>query len=111
MRRRRNEANAWSGIANLSDEIVDLVAGQLAAFAGLGTLRHFDLQFIGVDQIVTGDAEAGRRDLLYRAAAPVAVGVANETGGIFATLTGVALAAETIHRDGEIFMRFLADRS
>ena len=49
--------------------VVDLVAGQLAALAGLGALRHLDLQLVGVDQVVAGDAEAARRDLLDRAAA------------------------------------------
>ena len=54
----------------------DLVAGQLAAFAGLGALRHLDLQLVGVDEVLAGHAEARRRDLLDGAAARVAVGVA-----------------------------------
>ena len=46
--------------------LVDLVAGQLAALAGLGALRHLDLQLVGVDQVVAGDAEAARGHLLDR---------------------------------------------
>ncbi len=56
--------------------LVDLVAGQLAAFAGLCALRHLDLQLVGVDQVVGGDAEAAAGDLLDGAAAQIAVGVA-----------------------------------
>jgi hypothetical protein len=34
--------------ADLADVAVDLVAGQLAALAGLGALRHLDLDLVGV---------------------------------------------------------------
>ena len=111
MRRRRNQSDAGRRVANLRDEIVDLVAGKLAAFARLRALRHLDLQFVGVDEVVTGDAEARRGDLLDRAAAEVAVRIAHEARGILAALAGVALAADAVHRDGEIFVRLLADRS
>ncbi len=40
---------------------IHLVAGKLAAFAGLGALRHFDLQLVGIHQVIGGDAEARRR--------------------------------------------------
>ena len=45
-------------VAGLGDDRVDLVPGQLAAFAGLGALRDLDLQLVGVDQVVRRDAEA-----------------------------------------------------
>ena len=44
VRRRRDEAHAGDGVARLGDDLVDFVAGQLAAFAGLCALRHLDLQ-------------------------------------------------------------------
>jgi hypothetical protein len=44
------------------------VPGQLAALAGLGALRHLDLDVVGVHEVLAGDAEAPRRDLLDRAA-------------------------------------------
>ena len=44
VRRRRDEAHAGDGVPRLGDDFIDLVAGQLAAFAGLGALRHLDLQ-------------------------------------------------------------------
>jgi hypothetical protein len=43
VRRRRDQADARRRVAHLGDDRVDLVAGQLAAFAGLGALRHLDL--------------------------------------------------------------------
>src|SRR6202158_4039620 len=60
---------------------------------------------------MAGRAETRRCHLLDRAAAKVAVGIANEAGGILAALAGVALAADPVHRDREIFVRLLADRS
>jgi hypothetical protein len=39
-------------------------AGQLAALAGLGALRHLDLDFLRVDEVFAGHAEAARGDLL-----------------------------------------------
>src|SRR5208282_130344 len=55
--------------------------------------------------------EARRGNLLDRAAAEVAVRIAHEARGILAALSGVALAADPVHRDGEVLVRFLADRS
>ena len=44
VRRRRDQADAGRRVAHLRDPRIDLVAGQLTAFAGLGALRHLDLQ-------------------------------------------------------------------
>ncbi len=44
MRRRRDQAHTRNRVAQLRDKVVDFVAGQLAAFAGLRALRHLDLQ-------------------------------------------------------------------
>ena len=41
-----------------------LPPGQLAAFAGLGALRHLDLELVGGDEVLGRHAEAARRDLL-----------------------------------------------
>ena len=60
---------------------------------------------------MAGDAEARRRHLLDRAATEVAVGVAHEAQRILAAFAGVALAADAVHRDREIFVRLFADRA
>ena len=73
VRRRRDQADARRRVAHLGDDRVDLVAGQLAAFAGLRALRHLDLHHVGVDQVLGGHAEAARGDLLDRRAHRVAV--------------------------------------
>ena len=43
VRRRRDEADAGRRLSDLGDPRVDLLAGQVAAFAGFRALRHLDL--------------------------------------------------------------------
>ena len=64
MRWRADESHAASRHARVGDDIVDLVTGQFAAFAGLGSLRDLDLNFIAVRQIPRSDAEATTGNLL-----------------------------------------------
>ena len=89
MRRRRDQAHAGDGVARLGDHLVHLVAGQLPALTGLCALRHLDLQLVGVDQVICGDAEAAAGHLLDGAAARIAVGVALEAFFVLAALAGV----------------------
>ena len=58
-------------MAKARDYFVDLMARELASLAGLGTLGHFDLQFVRIDQVVRGDAKSRRGYLLDGAAAQV----------------------------------------
>ena len=74
VRRRADQAHAGRGVADLGDPGPDLVAGKLAALAGLGPLGHLDLQLVGIDQVLAGHAEPARGHLLDRAALAVAVG-------------------------------------
>ena len=111
VRRRRDEAHAGRRVAHRADVLVDLVAGQLAALAGLGALGHLDLQLVGVDEVVRGDAEAARGDLLDRRAAQVAVGVGLEAPRVLPALAGVRAAAEAVHRDRERLVRLRRDRA
>jgi len=66
VRRRADEAHARRGVPGLRDPRVHLRPRQLTALTGLGALGHLDLQFAGVDKVMTGDAEAAGRDLLDR---------------------------------------------
>ena len=86
------------------------MAGELAAFARLGALRHLDLQIVAVDEILARHAEAGRRHLLDRAAAPIAVRIFLVARRVLAAFAGVRLRAEAIHGNRERFVRFLTDR-
>ena len=111
MRRRRDQADARRRIAHRGDDLVDLVAGQLPAFAGLGALRHLDLHHVRIDEIFGGDAEAAGGDLLDRRAHRVAVRQRLEAVGFLAAFAGVGLAADAVHGDGERGMRLARDRA
>ena len=109
VRRRRDQAHAGRGVPGLGDPRVHLVPGQLAALAGLGALRHLDLQVVGVGQVLAGDAEPPAGHLLDRGAAQVAVGVGDEPVRVLAALTGVRPAAQPVHGDGEGLVGFGRD--
>ena len=100
MRRRRNQANSRDRVPQARDHIVNFVAGELAAFTRLRALRHLDLKFVGVDQVIGSDAEARRSHLLNRTAPPVAVRVFLVALFVFAAFTGVRLPADAVHGDG-----------
>src|ERR1035441_4478776 len=86
-------------MARARDDLIDLVTRQLAALTGLRALGHFDLDFVRVDQVVSGYTEAAARDLFDGAAAQVAVRVALEALLVLAAFAGVGHAAESIHGD------------
>ena len=69
------------------DPRVDLGGRQLAALAGLGALRHLDLDVGGVREVHARHAEPAARDLLDRAAA---LGV-DQALDVFAALARVGL--------------------
>ena len=64
VRRRRDQLDAGRRVAQQRDVLGDLAPRKLAAFAGLGALRHLDLQHLGARQVFRGDAEAAGGDLL-----------------------------------------------
>ena len=107
VRRRRNEADARRGEPRLGDPRINFLAGQFAAFAGLRALRHLDLQFLRVDEVMARHAEPAGRNLLDGGILRVAVGFQNVTRRILAAFAGVALAADAVHGDGERFVRLL----
>src|ERR1700681_14949 len=90
---------------------IDFMAGKLPALAGLCPLRDLYLQFLSVNQIVTGNAESARRHLLDRAVSRIAAWIDEVAARIFAALAGVALAAETVHGDGQRLVRLFANRT
>ena len=109
VRRGRDEGNAGDGVARAGYHLVHLEAGQLSAFAGLGSLRHLDLYLLGVHQVFRGHAEAARSHLLGLAAEGDAVLLAVEAAGVLASLARVAARAQLVHRQGQSFVRLLAD--
>ena len=111
VRRRRDESDARSGVAHFGDPRINLGARELAAFAGLRALHDFDLQFLGLREVVAGHAETAGGDLLDRAVFRVAIGQHFEAVGVFAPLTRVALAADAVHGDGQRLVGFRTDRT
>ena len=75
------------------------MARQLAPFTRFCALSHLYLQFLGVDHIIGRYAEARRRDLFDRAVLAVAVRQRHEPRRVLAAFSGVALAADPVHRD------------
>ena len=104
--RRRDEPDARLRVTQPRNHLVDLVARQLAALAGLGALRDLDLDDLGVDEILRRDAEATRCDLLdlRDALRPV-------TRRILATFTGIRTRADTVHRDSQRLVRLRRQRA
>src|SRR6185503_4898639 len=109
VRRWRDEPHAGRRVAHAGDPRVHLVAGELAALAGLGPLRHLDLQLAGVHQVPARHPEAPRGHLLDRAVPRVTARVEGVAGGVLAAFPGVALAADAVHGDGQGLVGLLAD--
>ena len=87
------------------------MARELAAFAGLGPLRHLDLHHVGIDQIFRGHAEAARGHLLDLGAHRIAVRQRLVAVQFLAAFAGVGLAADAVHGDGKRGVRLAADRA
>src|SRR3546814_7527566 len=98
-------------MAHRADPLVNLVAGQLPAFAGLGTLRHLDLDIVRIDEVFGGYAETARCHLLDPAAHRIAIGQRNEPFGLLAAFARIRAPADAVHGDGQRGMRFVADRA
>src|SRR5262245_64361764 len=87
------------------------MAWQLPPFARLRPLGDLDLQLVGVHQVVGGNAEASRSDLLDRASAKIAVLVGEVTYRILAALAGIRFPPDPIHRDRQVLVRLADDRA
>ena len=61
---RRNERDARDGVSGLGDNLVHLETRQLTTFARLGSLCHFDLDFLCIHQVFGSHAETSRGNLL-----------------------------------------------
>ena len=107
MRGRRDQRRTRLRMPQPCDVLHDLVAGKLAAFAGLRPLRHLDLDLVAGSQILRGHAEAARGYLL-----DAAVGRGAALGGpiarrFVAAFPRVALATDHVERrrKGDVGLR------
>ena len=76
---------------------VTLLAGQLAALARLGALGDLDLELLGPREVLGGDAEPGRRDLLDGRVTADAAGPSSYQAGVLAALAAVGAPPEPPH--------------
>src|SRR6185369_5893679 len=103
---RRDQSDTGSRVSDTRDPRIHFFSGQLTTFTRFRALRDLDLQLLRIHEIVTGNSESSGSNLLDGAVARIAV-----TLRIFATLAGVALTADAIHRYRDRLVRFLANRA
>src|SRR5579875_383321 len=98
-------------MAQARDEGRDLDRRQLPTLAGLGTLRHLDLDLLRAHQILSRDTKATGGHLLDLAADLVAIHRLMIPVRVFATLAGIIATTDAVHgcRDG--FVRLRAERA
>ncbi len=111
VRRRRDKPNTRCRVAHASDPFIYFMAGQLTAFARFSTLRHFDLQLIGVGKVVAGYAETSGSYLLDGRPFPVAICFFLVACFVFSTFTAIAFAADAVHGNGQRAVCFVRDGS
>ena len=109
VRRGRNQLNSRGGISKFGNKFIHLVPRQLPPFAGLGPLGHFDLQFLGIHQIMRRHPKAAGRHLLDIRIFGIPVRQRLKSFWVLATLSGIAFGTYAIHRDGQGLMRFFTD--
>src|SRR6185312_6113674 len=107
MRRWRDQSNTGCRVARTGDPVINLMAGQLPAFARFGALGHFYLQLIGIGQVVRSNAETRRSDLFNCRPHGIAVRYRFISYFIFASLAGVAFTANAVHGNGYGAMRLV----
>src|SRR6266851_8701612 len=90
-------------MANARDVRSDFFRGKLATLAGFRTLRHFDFEFLSVNQVVGSHSEPSRSDLLNFVSG---LRFVDPKIGIFAAFTGITSAAELIHSESERAVSF-----
>ena len=98
-------------MTHFSNHRINLVTGQLAAFAGLGTLRHLDLHHVRIDKIFRRHTEATRSHLLNGRTHGVAIRHWLIAIRLFAAFARIRLAADAVHRNGERRMGFARYRA
>ena len=109
VRRRRDQADAGRGLTDLGDPGVDLLAGQVAALAGLGALGHLNLNLKGAAQVAARHAKARACHLLDRGVLGVAVGQRGLATRVLAALARVGTAMQAVHGDSHALVRLFAD--
>ena len=101
VRRRRNQAYPWCGMPYAANPFIHFMAGQLPTFTRLGTLRHFDLQFSSVAEVITGYSKTTGSHLFDGRTFPIAIFFGFKADLVFTAFATVAFAANTVHGNGQ----------
>ena len=104
--RGRDQAHTGGAVAGLCNPRIHLGTGQVAALTGLCALCQLDLDLLGGDEILAGDAEAGGGHLLDLGIALAVVALFG-----FTALAGVASAAQTVQCNGDGLVGLAAQRA
>ena len=96
-------------MANLRDLAIDFVARKLASFSRLCSLRDLDLQFVGIDEILSRHAETARSHLLDCGSERNAFRAYAKPLRFLTAFTCVGAAANAVHCFGERGVGFPAD--
>src|ERR1700736_315789 len=110
MRGRRNQGNSRCAFSKPRDQFRDLMSRKLAAFARLCSLSHLDFNLFGSCQICGRYSKSALGDLFDGAVWPITIFATMKTLRILAAFARIGFAANTIHGNGETFMRFRAQR-
>src|SRR5262249_54514250 len=111
MRRRRNQTDTRNRMAKTRDDVVDLMPGELAAFARFRALCHLDLKLVSVDQVIRRYSETRGGNLFDGTSPQITIGIGLEALFVFAAFASVRLTSDAVHGDRESLVRFLADRT
>ena len=109
MRRWWHKFYARCGMTSLTDRRIYLFARQLTAFTRFGPLSTFNLQFFRINQVFGRYAETTGGNLLDFTTTTIPIRQWFITSRIFTTFAGITHGSQTVHGNGNRFMRFFTD--
>ena len=77
------------------------MTGELTSFARLSALSNFNLNFVGIGEVLAGHAKPAGGYLFDRRALPVPIGLPGKPYFILTAFTTIAFTADPVHGDGK----------
>ena len=96
-------------MAGMSNNFIDFETWQLPSLTGLRSLCDFDLNLIGIDQILGCYTETPRCNLFDCTTSRCPIFTGLKTSGIFSSFSRITLTSQRVHGNGHSFMSLLAD--
>src|SRR5260370_18461161 len=107
----RDQSNARCGVTNSSYPFIYFMTRKLAAFTGLCALCHFDLKLFRIREIIARNAKSPGGNLLDRGVFPITIFFFMKANFIFTTFATVALAANSVHGNGQCAVCLIGNRT